>query len=140
MSAGYEPVFAWPAHYMDRPREGVANVDGHPHRFVADWDPIEDDYAETFSLYPIDDETLRIASEQWAIWRRWVAAPDETPPALPEDRERYRALKQQWAIKLAESQAPPRHAMATFRRVRDEFYDLPNAATLEVRWTITSPS
>ncbi|HXB23809.1 MAG TPA: hypothetical protein VNV25_03700 [Gemmatimonadaceae bacterium] len=104
----YETVYAWPV-YWDGPREGVADFEGRPHRFVADWNAAEDDYADTFSLYPIDAATLRIAVDQWTIWRRWVAArragatSDDTHPALPEDRERYAELEKEWTTSVAGS-------------------------------------
>jgi hypothetical protein len=137
----YEAVYAWPV-YWDGPREGVADFEGRPHRFVANWNSAEDDYADTFSLYPIDDATLRIVVEQWAIWRRWVAArlagatSDDTHPALPEDRQRRTALEAEWTKRVAGLRALPRHATAEFRPVRDEFLDLRMAATLEVSWRL----
>lgn len=139
---GFERVHAW-WDYWDGIREGVADFMGRPHRFVADWDVAADDYAATFSLYPIDDATLHIAIEKWAIWRRWVAArrdgttSHDTHPALSEERERYYQLEQDFNNRMADGIASPHHPVAEFRRIRDEFYDFAGAATFEVSWNMT---
>jgi hypothetical protein len=54
---------------------------------------------DVFLLQPIDDESLQLALEDWAIWKRWEAAHAaglttiQTHPALPADRQRHEELQ-----------------------------------------------
>jgi hypothetical protein len=75
--------------YYDRPRSGIANFGGRPHYYSCEWDKAADDYADSFTLVSIDEETLDLALEQWAIWKEWEVAfhkgqrHRESHPALP---------------------------------------------------------
>jgi len=81
--------------WYDGPRQGVANYECRPHFFESEWPDGEVWEAETFLLTPIDSDTLALALEDWAIWRRWETAfqqgetTRDTHPALPVDRERH---------------------------------------------------
>ena len=92
--------------WYDGPRAGVADLNGTPHYYESQFDELEDDWAETFLLTPIDAETFRLVMESWAIWLRWDAAfregrtTLETHPALPEDRERHSQLAEILAQRL----------------------------------------
>ena len=55
----------------DGPRTGIAEYRGNPHYFFCGWDPAADDYSNIFDLSPIDEPTLKLALEQWTIWRSW---------------------------------------------------------------------
>ena len=86
--------------YYDGPRGGIADYHGKPHIYNSMWDEATDDWAEYFALQPIDDETFRLAMEDWAIWERWERAfkagltTYDTHPALPEDRSRQDELNE----------------------------------------------
>jgi len=80
--------------YYDGPKRGIADFKGVPHFYESRWDE-QDDGTGTFMLQPIDDETFKLAMEDWDIWKRWRGAFDrheatiETHPALPLDRARH---------------------------------------------------
>jgi len=57
--------------FYDGPRSGIADYCGEPHYYECEWDNDLDDYADTFVLTPIDRDTLILALEKWAIWRKW---------------------------------------------------------------------
>jgi hypothetical protein len=73
--------------YYDGPRSGIATFSGQPHHYHCEWNESKNDYANTFVLTPIDEDTLALAMEQWSIWREWEAAfhrggvPQSTRPA-----------------------------------------------------------
>jgi hypothetical protein len=48
------------------------NSDAQPHAYKSLWDNSEDDWSDAFLLQPIDDETFRLAMEDWDIWNRWA--------------------------------------------------------------------
>jgi para-aminobenzoate synthetase / 4-amino-4-deoxychorismate lyase len=94
--------------YYDGPVQGVADFEGAPHAYLRRFDDAKG-YLEVFELWPIDEVTFRLALEDWSIWRRWADAfhagltPQETHPALPEDRRRSDELK----LILEERLRPP---------------------------------
>ena len=57
--------------YYDGPREGLADFLGQPHYYKNTWDEAADDWSPSYELVPIDEETLQLAMEQWAIWLAW---------------------------------------------------------------------
>ena len=81
--------------WYDGARGGIADINGAPHYYECRWDDATDDWSEVYLLNRIDQETFRLAMEDWAIWLRWRKAFDEgrtkqeTHPALPEDRARH---------------------------------------------------
>jgi hypothetical protein len=81
--------------YYDGPRRGIANFDGRPHAYESLFDDHVDAFADLFELLPVDDETLHLALEDWAIWLRWEDAfyagktTLATHPALPADRTKH---------------------------------------------------
>jgi hypothetical protein len=118
--------------WYDGPRAGVADLNHQPHYNECHWDHTTDDWSEEYLLSPIDEETLRVALEDWEIWRRWRSAFDagkvtlDTHPALPEDRARHDQLGDVLAGRLALNEA-------TVIRAKGEFkYGEPTL----VRWTI----
>jgi hypothetical protein len=84
--------------YYDGPRAGIADFHGKPHAYRSLWEETQDDWSDTFLLQPIDDETFRLAMEDWDIWSRWERAfhsgqtTIETHPALPAERQRHDEL------------------------------------------------
>ena len=128
--------------YYDGPRGGVADFQGSPH--VHEW--LFDEavgYLRVFQLSRIDDETFRLALEDWAICRRWERAfhaglmTQETHPALPEDRPRHEQLSTVLAGRLGID--PDRAVLA-----KGDFQPRPAAepqisgimAELAVRWVV----
>jgi hypothetical protein len=84
--------------WYDGARAGVAGLSGKPHYYECQFDKSKDDWSDIYLLKPLDEETFRLAMEDWGIWLRCEAAfhegrtPLETHPALPEDRVRHDGL------------------------------------------------
>jgi len=84
--------------YYDGPRCGIVDYQGKPHLYESQFKEAVDG-SDLFLLQPVDDETLRLAMEDWAIWCRWERAfyngetTNDTRPALPEDRGRHDELE-----------------------------------------------
>ncbi len=86
--------------YYDGPRLGVAELNGVPYIYEAEFDHNTDEYGDMYFLSPIDADLLSLLLEDWDIWRRWNAASKrnevvttESHPALPEERKRHEELK-----------------------------------------------
>src|SRR5262249_3318475 len=85
--------------YYDERRRGIADVDGVTHIYEGEFDNGSDEYDDTCVVSPVDESLLALILEDWEIWLRWEAAYQRgevtiaSHPALPEDRERYEALK-----------------------------------------------
>ena len=85
--------------YYDGPRLGIADVDGVPHIYEAEFDHSSDEYGDTYFVSPVNENLLALVLEDWEIWLRWDSAfkrggvSIESHPALPQDRERHEALK-----------------------------------------------
>ena len=60
--------------YYDGPRLGVAELNGVPYIYEAEFDHSTDEYGDTYFLSPIDPELLALVLEDWAIRCRWDAA------------------------------------------------------------------
>lgn len=85
--------------YYDGPRLGIAEFNGAPHIYEAEFDHSADEYGDTYFLSPIEPKLLALVLEDWEIWLRWQAAHKrgevglDSHPALPADRERHEVLK-----------------------------------------------
>lgn len=83
----------------DGVRSGIADFNGKPHHFKSRFDDEADDYSEVFDLKRVDEETLRLALEQWAIYRKWEAdyhsgkVPLDTHPGHGGIDKRYDELE-----------------------------------------------
>ena len=131
--------------FYDGPRSGFADFDGVPHAYRSIWREDLDDWdpEDRFELSPVSNETLSLALEDWAIWRRWEEAfyagetPHATHPALPDDRARHAELAPLIERALEIDQARRRVAVGVFR-TRDGArggVGIPTSrATLEVQW------
>ncbi|MBI3650378.1 MAG: hypothetical protein HY231_04955 [Acidobacteria bacterium] len=92
--------------WYDGARGGIADLDGVPHYYECRWDDATNDWSDVYLLNRIDEETFRLAMEDWQIWLRWRKAFDEgrtnleTHPALPEDRQRHNELEEVLAKRL----------------------------------------
>jgi hypothetical protein len=133
VETGYEIVHTM-TDYWDGPRGGIAQFQGRPHVYESLFDQAADDWTDVFLLQPINDETLQLALEDWAIWKRWEAAYTaglttiETHPALPADRQRHEELQATLSERLRVDPTTAVRARGDFR-VRDA-QDI-----LWVRWT-----
>jgi len=85
--------------YYDGPRLGVAEVNGVPHVYEAEFDHSSDEYGDTYFVSSVEPSLLALILEDWEIWLRWQAAYRkgdvtlESHPALPVDRQRHEELK-----------------------------------------------
>ena len=83
----------------DGPLLGIAELDGVPHIYQHGYMYALDDDASVYFLSPIAPELLALVMEDWAIWRRYLAASgtpeaaDAQHPALACDRARHDALE-----------------------------------------------
>jgi hypothetical protein len=136
----FEPVYTvW--NYFDGPRSGIAAYSGQPHHYDCEWNEIADDYADTFVLNRIDEETLSLALEQWSIWREWEAAfhrgkvSQATDPALPGQHSRYAELEVLVKGRTSDSATQRIRARGLFR-ARQGQADAPRGVMreLEVEW------
>lgn len=125
--------------FYDGPRAGIADLNGSPHLYQAEWDTELDDYADTFLLMPIDLETLALALEDWAIWQRWEdafhhgLADQSSHPALSSDRQRHEELKRLLSGRLQADAKSSVRKCGEFR-VRPDAAVRPVFSNLEVRW------
>ena len=123
--------------WWDGPVAGLADHGGRPHAYLREFDPGDDDWTPVFELWPVDEETLRLARERWAIWVRWRTAFHDkqtdmsTHPALPEDRARYEELRKRLGERW---ERPPGadtvRAVGKFRALAEG-----EEGELRVRWT-----
>jgi hypothetical protein len=136
----FEPVFTM-TDYYDGPRGGIASFRGAPHVYASTWDDARDAWADVFELRAIDDETLRLALEDWEIWLRWEdafyagAADLATHPALPAVRARHDELAPILAARLAALPGPIVRACAVFRPAPGH-ETARRGRALEVEWTV----
>ena len=130
----YERVYTV-TDYGDEPRSGVADVRGAPHAYQSVFDEERDDWSDYYLLRLLDDETFRLAAEDWEIWQRWEVAFHEgrtsldTHPALPEDQRRHAEIQaslSQW-LRIDPSQAV---------RAKAEFLADPDTKGWKVHWRL----
>jgi aromatic ring-cleaving dioxygenase len=104
--------------YYDGPRRGIADVDGVPHIYEAEFDHSSDDYGDTYFVSPFDESLLALILEDWETWLRWNSAfkrgevSIESHPARPEDRARHEALKVAIGDRLKVDRAQARYMKA----------------------------
>jgi hypothetical protein len=117
--------------YYDGEIFGVADYEGRPHVYEAQWNDASQEYGPMFRLSEIEPGLLALVLEDWAIWLRWEAAfkeglvTQETHPALPADRPRHEALKAEIGDRFEAKRGGPILTSSEFR-YRD--------GVTEVRW------
>jgi len=127
--------------YYDGPRAGIANFRGRPHAYTSPFDFSKDEFDDLYELRPVDDETLRLALEDWEIWLRWEDAYHagvvalETHPALPADRARHDQIAPTLTRRLGELRGPAIRARAVFRPVPGHA-NAGGGRWIEVKWTV----
>jgi hypothetical protein len=130
----WEPVYTV-NEFWDGPRRGIASYGGQPHAYSCEWDERADDWGTVYFLSAITDEQLRLATEDWDIWRRWASAhqsqsltPDDKHPALARDWPRHEELEPLVNEVLAVDKSRAIRAIPEFRGTLEPRHDL------EVRW------
>ena len=112
--------------YYDGPRLGVAELNGVPHIYEAEFDHSTDEYGDTYFLSPIDAALLALVLEDWSIWLRWNAAYKrsevtvESHPALPQERARHEQLQQAIGARLRSNPKNRVYRKAMFGHVAPE--------------------
>jgi hypothetical protein len=141
LTVAFERVYTvWD--YYDGERSGIAAFSGQPHRYECEWNASKQDYADTFVLTPIDQDTLALAMEQWSIWREWEDAfyrgevPQSTHPGLPGSHGRYAQLEASLKARIPAKSAKQRRARGFFRSIPAQENAPPGMIReLEVEWT-----
>lgn len=143
MLSEYEKIYAV-FDYYDGVLTGIADFKGIPHYFARSFNKNQDEYeSDHFFLKPIDEKTLQLAMEDWAIWERWYTSksPIDTHPALPKDRERHEEIEKILAERLtidtetaieAQGDIQPDHSDVEFDPATNPF------AKLQVKWKLIS--
>lgn len=109
--------------YYDGPRLGIAEVNGVPHIYEAEFDHSSDDYGDTYFVSPVDPELVSLVLEDYAIFSRWAAAfkrkevTVESHPALPLERPRHEELVAAIGDRLRTDPENRRDLKATFDKV-----------------------
>jgi hypothetical protein len=112
--------------YYDGPRLGVAELNGVPHIYEAEFDHSTDEYGDMYFLTPIDADLLSLLLEDWDIWRHWDIAYKlnevtvESHPALPEERKRHEELKRAIGDRLRADPVNRLYARGRFGRAEPE--------------------
>jgi hypothetical protein len=125
--------------YYDGPRCGIADFDGRPCTYESVADDLHGKQNDVFELRGVDEETFKLALEDWQIWVRWEDAfysgkvTTETHPALPEDRARHDAIAAVLPARIAALPGPVKRASAIFRP-RPGHPDGGRGRSLEVQW------
>jgi hypothetical protein len=110
--------------YYDGPRLGIAEVDGVPHIYEAEFDHSSDEYGDTYFVSPVEADLLSLVLEDSAIFTRWNAARRrgevtlETHPALPHERARHDELVAAIGDRLKSDPSDRRYMRARFDSVQ----------------------
>jgi len=141
---GFVPPFE-PVHtmtdYYDGPRRGIADLGGRPHLYESLFEEDRDGYGDVYELRPVDEETFRLALEDWERWLRWEDAYHagqttmSTHPALPADRARHDEIAPVLAARLAALSGPVLRASVEFRPAPGHA-DAGRGRHLEARWVL----
>ena len=127
--------------YYDAPRAGVADYGGVAHYFECGFDE-DSGYTDIYRLWPIAEEFLAVALEQWRLHRAWELGfhsgeltVETHPNRGGRDAARYCELQEQIDRHRQELGPPGTEVLATFR-ARDGQPDLPKGCLreLEVSW------
>lgn len=124
----------------DGVRSGIADYAGQPHYFNCLFDKEAQEFSNSFELTPVDDETLRLAQEQWAIYRAWELRfhsgleTSETHPGYGGLDHRYDELEEQIQSAI-QSLRPSVTVQASFS-AKDDQPELPVGCLreMEVEW------
>lgn len=119
----FEPVYSV-IDYYDGPRTGFADYGGRPHYYKCNWDDVAHNYADRFTLYPVDDETLQLDLERNEIFRKWQVAYHSGAASIDSHPDGNDARFDELSRMLEErqTQAPPRpnSVSAKFRAIAED--------------------
>lgn len=85
--------------YYDGPLKGVADVDGVPHIYDRQFDSLEDDHSDLFTLTKPEPDLQALLLESWQMWLGWDVAYKrgdvgiDTHPALSSIQTWYKELE-----------------------------------------------
>jgi hypothetical protein len=136
----FERVYmVWDLH--DGARSGLACFRGEPHYFDCELDRTHGGYNDIYQLWPIDQELLALATEQWQLYSKWERrfhsgeVSVETHPGHRGQNARYDELEDEIDRRLSLFGAPACRALADFRAC-DHQAPLPPGclAEMEVKW------
>lgn len=102
--------------WYDGPREGIADIQGQPHRFVSQFEDDRENGLDTYLVWPAAADEFALEQEQWRIWLRWDAehkagrVGDDSHPGHPGNDARWDEIEA--LLK------PRREVPATARRAR----------------------
>jgi len=140
LQPGHEEVFTV-TDYHDGPRTGVANFRGQPHFYDCIFDEAQDEYSDLYRLTPISQRIFELATEDWAIWKKWESAYHsgkvtlQSHPALPEDRARHKEIRTILDSALTTNEAECTVQHGSFERLGSGEYPPGVMRRLQVRWT-----
>ena len=152
MDSDFETVYTV-TDFWDGIRAGIADFNRHPHYYERQDEPRyehDDAWVDIFFLKPIDNETFKLAIEDWEIWQRWHIAYQtgettvETHPALPEDRARYVEISEILTRRLVIHSDEAIKAEAEFKRDYSDIHPPQNGhathpmAKISVKWHVVS--
>jgi hypothetical protein len=126
--------------YYDGPRSGIANFQGRPHFYYQPLEQYGGSESNNFLVQPVDEETFRLAMEDWAIWCKWERAflngetTEETHPALSEDRARHEELERILSAALRIEPGKALQVKAQFEACRPAEPGLTSTAEWRVLW------
>lgn len=108
--------------WWDGPHTGIADYQGAPHLFRRDFDEAADEYAATYSLFPVAAQSPSFLRDVAGAMQIATSVADDAPPALHAYAEFRAADGTEWRGKGYNGcpslvvRGPP-HSLA-FRRVR----------------------
>jgi len=130
--------------YWDGIRSGFADYRGMPHHFEAEWDSIEDDYRDTFTLRSVEDSTIALARERNEIFEKWRWAlhrgevSPESHPGESDQNPRFAELTRVIQSRIDSAPITASGISATFEALTTE-RERPPGMVREVRveWSST---
>jgi len=128
----------------DGVRSGIALYGAEPYYFDCEFDSGEGDYTDVFCLWPMPNELLRLATEQWHIYRAWERkfhsgeVPSGTHPGNRGQSARYDEIEDRINEYLKSLSAPAHRLVAKFEAQEDQ-PELPRGCLreMEVTWLRT---
>lgn len=127
--------------FYDGARSGLACFGGEPHYFDCEFDHVHAEYTDIYQLWPIDQQLLALATEQWRIYESWERrfhsgeVPETTHPGHRGQNARYDDLEDEIDRRLSFLSAPACRARGEFRaRVGQPDPPPGCAAEMEVQW------
>ncbi len=124
----------------DGVRSGIADYEGNPHYFESIYSEDSEEHTDEFRLTPVDQKTLKLAQEQWSIYRDWEKRfhsglePSETHPGHGGVDARYDQLEAR--VQSSIEAGPVTKTVSGRFRAKEEQPDLPVGCLrdMEVEW------